>query len=130
MKATGDQYLMDCLNLRAGQHWKPRLVELIEQADIFQLFWSRNAMNSKIVEQEWRYATSLARPYFVRPVYWEIPFPESGDGSKPAPELRQLHFQRVFPSHQIKNQFPDNTDETQISPYRADSFSESIQAKG
>ena len=30
VKATGDRYLIDCVNLRAGQHWKPRLVELIE----------------------------------------------------------------------------------------------------
>ena len=128
VKATGDQYLMDCLNLRAGQRWKPRLIELIEQADIFQLFWSKNAMNSEIVEQEWRYATSLARPYFIRPVYWESPFPESGDGSKPAPELRKLHFQRVFPSHHITSQSPDNTDKAQIIQNHSDNSSESIPA--
>ncbi|MFN8123702.1 MAG: hypothetical protein U0237_14890 [Thermoleophilia bacterium] len=44
----------------------------------------------------WRYALSLGRPKFVRPVYWEEPFPE--DRRRAFPEdLRRLHFQRASP---------------------------------
>jgi hypothetical protein len=43
-RALGDQYLQDVLALRAGEHWDARLLELIEDADVFQLFWSRHSM--------------------------------------------------------------------------------------
>ena len=69
---------------------------MIKQADVFQLFWSWNALKSPLVREEWRQALALNRPHFIRPVYWEEPLPEQA-GLPPA-ELRRLHFQRVYPT--------------------------------
>ena len=59
---------------------------MINQADVFQLFWSMHSMRSKYVEDEYRYALQLDKENFVRPVYWEKPMPS------PPPELAALHF--------------------------------------
>ena len=85
----GDQYLRDVTLLQAGQQWDPRLIQAINDADIFQLFWSKRAAASPFVEREWRHALMLlpVRPNFIRPVYWSrqlYPTP---------PELTSLHFQ-------------------------------------
>jgi TIR domain len=93
--ATGDRYLRDVVSLRSGEVWDQRLLEMIEQADVFQLFWSWNALSSPLVRDEWRHALALNRPHFIRPVYWEEPLPEQAD--LPPAELRRLHFQRVYP---------------------------------
>jgi hypothetical protein len=93
--ATGDRYLRDVVTLRAGEVWDERLLEIIKQADVFQLFWSWNALSSPLVREEWRQALALNRPHFVRPVYWEEPLPE--EAGLPPAELRRLHFQRVYP---------------------------------
>ena len=94
----GDEFVRDWTQLRAGEDWDTRLLELIAEADVFQLFWSRNSMYSPNVRREWDYALSLQRPSFVRPVYWEDPLPVDED--LPPDALRRLHFQRVdFPSH-------------------------------
>lgn len=92
-RTLGDRYLRDVHELRAGEVWNDRLKDLIRQADVFQLFWSWNAMQSPYVEEEWRYALSLGRPHFVRPTYWEDPLPELPERSLPPEELRRLHFQ-------------------------------------
>jgi hypothetical protein len=92
-RAMGDRYLRDINELRAGEVWNDRLKDLIRQADVFQLFWSWNAMQSPDVEEEWRYALSLGRPHFVRPTYWEDPLPQLPQRSLPPEELRRLHFQ-------------------------------------
>ena len=88
-RSMGDQYLRDVTLLQAGQQWDPRLIQAINDADIFQLFWSRRAASSQFVEREWRHALMLlpTRPNFIRPVYWSrqlYPTP---------PELKSLHFQ-------------------------------------
>jgi len=93
--AVGDEYLRDVVHLRTGEVWNKRIEDMIDDADIFQLFWSKNSMYSTFVEQEWRHALSLKRPSFIRPVYWEHPLPQEKD--LPPEELRQLHFQRVIP---------------------------------
>jgi len=86
-KALGITYLRDVTTLRSGEAWNPRLLAMIDEADIFQLFWSTASAESKFVRQEWEHALSLGRGgAFVRPVYWEQPMP-------PAPTpLNQLHF--------------------------------------
>ena len=66
--ATGDRYLRDVVTLRAGEVWDERLLESIKEADVFQLFWSWNALSSNLVREEWRQALALNRPHFVRPV--------------------------------------------------------------
>jgi hypothetical protein len=75
-KGLGDRYVRDVVDLRAGERWNPRLCELIESADVFQLFWSQNSMESAFVRQEWEHALTVSKPEFVRPVYWELPFPK------------------------------------------------------
>ncbi|HEV7127707.1 MAG TPA: toll/interleukin-1 receptor domain-containing protein, partial [Ktedonobacterales bacterium] len=71
-QAGGDRYLRDVNALRAGEHWEPRLLELITQADVFQLFWSPAAARSEQVKREWRHALTIAseRPDFIRPMFW------------------------------------------------------------
>src|SRR5690606_14728738 len=76
--AFGDAYLTDLIELRAGEQWSQRLAEMIREADVFQLFWSKGAMSSPFVRGEWEYALALGRPEgFIRPVYWETPRPEA-----------------------------------------------------
>jgi hypothetical protein len=91
VEATGDRYLRDHKVLRAGEAWDDRLLELIAEADVFQLFWSRNAIASAHVRREWEHALSLNRDNFIRPVYWESPLPQA-DGLPPEP-LTRIHFQ-------------------------------------
>jgi len=85
----GDRMLRDVYELRSGEEWNPRLLELIEAADIFQLFWSSNAKASQYVEQEWRHALAQNRKYFIRPVFWEDPMPS------PPEELGHIHFDQL-----------------------------------
>ena len=89
-KGLGDRYVRDVVDLRAGERWNPRLCELIESADVFQLFWSQNSMESAFVRQEWEHALTVSKPEFVRPVYWELPFPKR-EGLPPA-RLADLQF--------------------------------------
>lgn len=93
VEACGDRYLRDVQTLRSGEIWNARLLEFIDEADVFQLFWSHNSMHSPFVEQEWRHALALSRPNFVRPTYWEHPMP-TGPGLPPK-ELQQLHFHLI-----------------------------------
>ncbi|MCC6803274.1 MAG: HEAT repeat domain-containing protein [Anaerolineae bacterium] len=87
-KALGMTFLRDVVTLKSGQDWDAELLKLIERADIFQLFWSKAASESKAVRKEWLHALSLKREdeAFIRPVYWEQPMPP------PAPELAAIHF--------------------------------------
>ena len=94
-RSLGDEYLRDLTELRSGEVWSDRLFEMIRAADVFQLFWSKNAMSSAFVSQEWRYALSLGRSNFIRPVYWETPLPEDRQADLPPEELRRLHFQNL-----------------------------------
>jgi hypothetical protein len=94
MRGIGDTYLRDVEDLRSGEVWSERLASMIEEADVFQLFWSWNSKGSEFVEQEWRHAVSLPRTHFVRPTYWEDdpPLPPR----EPLPkDLDRLHFQRI-----------------------------------
>ena len=90
----GMQSLRDVHALRSGEEWHPALLRHIEQADVFQLFWSHNAKHSTYVEYEWRFALTQARPSFIRPLYWEQPM------SDPPPELAAIHF-AYFPLDQL-----------------------------
>ena len=90
-RALGMSYLRDVTTLRSGQKWKPELGRLIEQADLFQLFWSNAAAASEYVTEEWQTALRLIsekkKPEtFIRPVYWEQPM-----AAPPAP-LGDTHF--------------------------------------
>ena len=87
-----NQFMRDCRMLRAGEVWSARLREAIDEATVFQLFWSRNAMASQHVRDEWEYALSLGRDDFIRPVYWEWPIPRDDAAGLPPPALERLHF--------------------------------------
>jgi hypothetical protein len=95
VEALGDRYLRDALSLRSGEVWSDGLKQLIEQADVFQLFWSKNAMRSPYVRKEWEYALSLHRPSFVRPTYWEDPLPALPEEGLPPEDLVRLHFHHL-----------------------------------
>ena len=87
--SLGDRYLIDSFYLRAGELWYEGLLGRIAEAAIFRLFWSWNSSQSPYVEREWRHALSLRREMFIRPTYWEDPWPD------PPESLRPIHFQRI-----------------------------------
>lgn len=85
-EATGDRFLRDVHALRAGQRWSDALLDLIDQADVFQLFWSRASAHSIEVEHEWRRALKILptkTPEFIRPVCWTQHPPQLPDELKP-----------------------------------------------
>ncbi len=91
-KALGMDYLRDVMTLKSGQNWSEELLNMIEQADIFQLFWSSAASQSPYVEQEWQRALTLREtkgPAFIRPVYWETPLPSVPEA------MARIHFAPV-----------------------------------
>ena len=110
---TGDEYLIDLVSLRPGSDWQSELLQLIDQSDIFQLFWSRNAMGSPHVRREWEHALSLRRPGFVCPVYWEDPRPVDPDRELPPRDLEQLHWAKLplsrIPHSELKADGESNT---------------------
>jgi len=85
-KALGNSYLRDVEILRSGEEWNPALLKKIDEADIFQLYWSKAASVSEYVTQEWQHALARGKPSFIRPLYWEKPMPD------PPPELAKIHF--------------------------------------
>jgi hypothetical protein len=88
----GLKYLRDVHVLRSGEQWKPALLKKIDEADIFQLYWSTNAKKSPYVKQEWRRALELKRESFIRPMYWERPMPP------PPRELASIYFYYYDPT--------------------------------
>jgi hypothetical protein len=90
-EAIGWEFLRDRDTLRPGEDWNARLMQLIEQADIFQLFWSDNSARSPYCKQEWEHALGLQDKKvkgsdFIRPVYWKLPWVQ------PPAELSKFHF--------------------------------------
>jgi hypothetical protein len=90
----GNETFIDTDDLRAGEDWKAGLAKAIDDADVFQLFWSNNSANSECCRYEWKYAVASRCPDskcegFIRPVYWEKPMP------KPPPELSDVNFKYV-----------------------------------
>lgn len=87
-RILGFDFLRDVHSLKSGQDWNDELYRLIDEADIFQLFWSDAAAQSDYVAREWQYALQLNRDSgnFIRPVYWDSPMPPVPD------ELDHIHF--------------------------------------
>lgn len=91
-RALGIYVFIDKDSLRSGQQWARVLHQLIDRADLFQLYWSDTASKSDYVEDEWRYALSLLGrkgELFIRPLFWEEPMP------RPPQDLSHLHFARL-----------------------------------
>ena len=90
--ALGNETFADMDNIRSGQDWGLALTEAIEEADVFQLFWSKNYATSRYCELEWNHAVDVKNKEcdtFIRPVYWEKPMPV------PPARLSSLHFKYV-----------------------------------
>jgi hypothetical protein len=106
--ALRDVYLRDRTTLRSGEDWNENLLNLIDEADVFQLFWSRNSMVSDYVRREWEHALRVARgrDSFVRPTYWEDPMPTSVNPKFPPDDLKKLHF-HAFREDPINPPFGD-----------------------
>ncbi len=89
-------FFQDLLTLEPGDRWEQQLYKNIDRCDVFFLFWSTAARDSKWVMKEVRYALDrrradkFAAPEIV-PVIIEGPPPVS-----PPEELRDIHFNDVF----------------------------------
>jgi hypothetical protein len=87
LRAARIQYFQD-IDMDPGERWEQELYKQIDQCDLFLLFWSQAAKDSKWVRREVEYALGLGdESPQIRPVVIEGP---------PAPlpwdELAQLHF--------------------------------------
>lgn len=94
-QALGNDVFMDTYSIRTGENWQVALAKAIENADIFQLFWSEESAKSKNVRDEWEYAlksrcTDDDCSGFIRPVFWVNPLPVT-----PPEQLKHLHFRYV-----------------------------------
>jgi len=92
-EALGDGYLSEIVAERRSGAPIDWMRSKIAEADSFQLFWSRNSMSSATCRSEWEEALAARGDSFVRPLYWEEPFPRS-DGLPP-PGLAALRFVRL-----------------------------------
>lgn len=91
---TGNIVFMDTHSIRAGQDWEIALKQFIDEADVFQLFWSEHSANSEHVKFEWDYALTQRCPetrcvQFIRPAYWQKPLTTIPN------ELAHIHFAYV-----------------------------------
>jgi hypothetical protein len=92
LAATGIEVFQDVLNLEPGDRWEKELYRHIDECDLFLLFWSTAAKESKWVLKEVLYALErqgedgLHSPEII-PVIIEGPPPVS-----PPDELQHLHF--------------------------------------
>ena len=87
----GVDVFLDVLSLRAGQMWEQELMKNIKDRDIFYLFWSPQARESKYVEREWKFALKKRGLDFIHP----IPLTDPED-APPPPELKDLHFRDIY----------------------------------
>lgn len=78
---------MDVLSLRSGDEWEQEILRLIPEHDIFYLFWSAHARDSKHVEKEWRCALETRGLDFIDPVPLVSP-----EQVPPPSELASKHF--------------------------------------
>ena len=89
LPTSGDDMFVDKVSMRVVEVWHQERSQLIEEADVFQLFWSKAASRSHQVAEEWQHALALQDhkgERFIRPVYWNLPWP------RPPAELKNLHF--------------------------------------
>ncbi|HKX65579.1 MAG TPA: CHAT domain-containing protein, partial [Intrasporangium sp.] len=92
-EALGDGYLSEIVAERRSGAPLEWMRARIAEADSFQLFWSSRSMTSVTCRSEWEAALATARDGFVRPLYWEEPFPRSE--GLPPPGLAALRFMRL-----------------------------------
>lgn len=80
-EALGLYALRDAVQLKVGGDPQGQRIKLLQQAGVFQLFWSHAAANSPEVTHEWRQALPqyYTDPNFIRVVYWQQPMPPLPD---------------------------------------------------
>jgi hypothetical protein len=85
--ALGMRYLRDVREVRSGENWRNKILDLIDEAEVFQLCWSQAASQSDEVRKEFEHAWNRKgeRP-LIRPCRWEREMPEPWD------ELKRTHF--------------------------------------
>jgi serine/threonine protein kinase len=86
------RFFQDVLDLAPGDRWERQLYRHIDESDLFLLFWSKAARESRWVRKELLYALSRKggdddAPPAILPVILEGPPPP-----KPPEELADLHF--------------------------------------
>ena len=78
----------DIMSLRSGQKFEEEIFKRIDTSDIFYLFWSKAARQSKWVDKEWRYAYINRGIDYIDPVPLQTP-----EIAPPPKELAEhLHF--------------------------------------
>ncbi len=110
----GSRFLSDRTHLEPGEDRIKGLQRLIRNADMFQLFWSTNSMRSSETAVEIKYATSLGRPGFILPTFWEEPMPRDPAEGLPPPEIESLHFHRIYPGAISQATFGGSGDTEQV----------------
>lgn len=92
LKRFNVNFFQDVLSLEPGERWEQALYRHIDQSDLFLLFWSTAAKNSKWVQEEVKYALELhARSAGEQPEIVPIVL-EGPPVPTPLPELAHLHF--------------------------------------
>lgn len=91
-EALGLYMFIDLDDLRSGDLWQATLFDKIGSSDLFQLFWSNHAKQSKHVTVEWKHALRVRDAKggrFIRPVYWLDQIPQVPE------ELSEINFRRI-----------------------------------
>lgn len=86
LSVSGIDYFQDVMTLEPGDRWLRKLEAGIDQCDLFLLFWSKHAKESRWVKQEVEYA--LAR---------------QGADELAAPEIRPVILERVEPWEELSH---------------------------
>jgi hypothetical protein len=92
LKLEGITCFMDKHDIKPGEQWREVIRRHLDQCDVFYLFWSSNAKDSKEVRYEVEYALARKgrderKPPFFEPFTIELPLPT------PLPDgLESLHF--------------------------------------
>jgi len=82
------QVFLDVASLRSGQRWQEQLHEAVTKRDIFYLFWSQHAKESRWVDWEWRTALAARGIDFIDPV----PLAPPEEVPPPRELAEHLHF--------------------------------------
>lgn len=94
LSASGISFFQDVMNLKPGELWENSLYKEIDNCDVFYLFWSSSAKNSKWVKAEYEYAQNLQASGKKIEI---IPVPIEGPPAPlPPDELAHLHFNDGF----------------------------------
>jgi hypothetical protein len=86
-EVAGLEVFVDVLTLREGSAWEKELARHVPAKDLFCLFWSAAASQSKWVDMEWRCALAARGLDYIHPVPLADPRVVA-----PPEELRSKHF--------------------------------------